>query len=189
MGHMPLPPPGDREHLHTRTITCEGYQREDGLWDVDGWMTDVKSYDFNSTDRGEVKAGTPVHGMGLRLTIDSDFRIHAVEAAMDYTPFSMCPAITPNFQRLVGLTLGPGFNNAVREALGGVEGCVHLVDLLRPMATTAYQLMAPIAYHAMKDREARGEGPRPFFIDQCHAWQADSEVTRAQFPSHYTGAP
>jgi len=185
---MPLPGPLERQLLHTRTIRCEGYAREDGLWDIDGWMTDTKAYDFTSTDRGEVKAGVPVHGMGLRLTIDSDMTIRAVDAAMDYTPFKMCPAITPNFQRLVGLSMAKGFNADVRKALGGTEGCVHLVDLLRPMATTAYQLLAPMAYKAMKDREARGEGPRPFFIDQCHAWQADGEVTQTQFPHHYTGA-
>lgn len=188
IGGMPLPAPPARALLHTRTIRCEGYRRDDGLWDIDGWMTDTKSYDFTSTDRGEVKAGVPVHGMGLRLTVDSKLTILGVDAAMDHTPFTMCPSIVPNFQRLVGLNMGKGFHAAVRAALGGVEGCVHLVDLLRPMATTAYQLLSPTAYKAFKDGEARGDSARPFFIDQCHAWRADGDVTRAQFPSRYTGA-
>lgn len=186
---MPLSSPAARERIHTRTITCEGYERDDGLFDIDGWLTDVKSYDFTSTDRGEVKAGVPVHGMGLRLTIDASLTIRAVAAAMDFTPFSMCPSITPNFQRLVGLNLGKGFTGAVREALGGTQGCVHLVDLIKPMATTAYQLLAPAGYKALKEKERRGALERPFFIDQCHAWKSDSEVTRAQFPSQYTGEP
>jgi hypothetical protein len=186
---MPLSPAGARERIHTRTITCQGYERDDGLFDIDGWLTDTKTYSFTSTDRGEVAAGVPVHGMGLRLTIDADLKIHAVAAAMDYTPFTMCPSITPNFQRLVGLRLGKGFAGAVREALGGTQGCVHLVDLLRPMATTAYQLLAPSAYKALKDKERRGEPVDAFFVGQCHAWKPDSEVTRRQFPSLYTGAP
>lgn len=184
---MPLTSPGVRESIHTRTITCEGFEREDGLFDIDGWLTDTKSYDFASTDRGEVKAGVPVHGMGLRLTIDKDLTIRAVAAAMDFTPFNMCPSITPNFQRLVGLNLGKGFSGVVREALGGTQGCVHLVDLLRPMATTAYQLLSPAGYKALKDAESRGELARPFFIDQCHAWKSDGDVTRSQFPSQFTG--
>jgi hypothetical protein len=184
---MPLTSPSARERIHTRTITCEGYEREDGLFDIDGWLTDAKSYDFTSTDRGEVKAGVPVHGMGLRLTIDDALTIHAVAAAMDYTPFNMCPSITPNFQRLVGLNLGKGFSGAVREALGGTQGCVHLVDLLRPMATTAYQLLSRAAYTAFKEQESRGEPVKPFFVNQCHAWKSDGEVTRDQFPSLFTG--
>lgn len=184
---MPLTSPDARERIHTRTITCEGYERDDGLFDIDGWLTDTKSYDFTSTDRGEVRAGVPVHGMGLRLTIDADLKIHAVAAAMDYTPYNMCPAIMPNFQRLVGLSLGKGFTGAVREALGGTQGCVHLVDLLKPMATTAYQLLAPITYKAFKTKESRGEPVKPFFVGQCHAWKTDSDVTRNQFPSLFTG--
>lgn len=188
MGEMPLPDPAARELLHTRTITCEGYQREDGLFDLDGWMTDVKSYDFSNTDRGEIKAGVPVHGMGLRLTIDRAMTIHAVEAVMDYTPFGMCPRITPNFQRLVGLSLGRGFTNAVRERLGGTEGCVHLVDLLRPMATTAYQLFSPFTYEENVAKSRRGEPVEAFFFNGCHAWREDGDVARDQLPSLYKGA-
>ena len=184
---MPLTPPSDRELVHTRKITCEGYERDDGLFDIDGWLTDSKTYDFQSTDRGEVKAGVPVHLMGLRITIDGALNIREVAAAMDHTPFNMCHSITPNFQRLVGLNLGKGFTSAVREALGGTQGCVHLVDLLRPMANTAYQLLSPKGYKALKDREARGEPVNAFFVNQCHAWKSDSEVTRSQFPSLYTG--
>ena len=184
---MPLTSPSEREPVHTRTITCEGFEREDGLYDIDGWLTDTKSYAYTSTDRGEVSAGVPVHGMGLRLTIDATLTIREVAAAMDYTPFNMCPSITPNFQRLVGLNLGRGFSDAVRQALGGTQGCVHLVDLLRPMATTAYQLLSPAGYKAFKDQEARGEPIKAFFLNQCHAWKSDGEVTREQFPSLYTG--
>lgn len=183
MGDMPLPDPAAREHLHTRTITCEGYQRDDGLFDIDGWMTDTKTYDFTNTDRGEITAGTPLHGMGLRLTIDTNYTIREVAAAMDHTPFNMCPSITPNFQRLVGLNLTRGFTNAVRERLGGTEGCVHLVDLLQPMATTAYQLMSPFTYGDKVAASRRGEPVDAFFMNGCHAWREDSEVSRDQFPS------
>jgi hypothetical protein len=180
---MPLSASSDRTHLHTRTIKCEGYQREDGLFDIEGWLTDTKTYDFKSTDRGEVKAGVPVHGMGLRLTIDRDMTVHGAEAAMDFTPFNMCPKITPNFQRLVGLNLSRGFTNAVRDRLGGIEGCVHLVDLLRPMATTAYQVLSPFSYDEKVEKSRRGEPVEAFFFNACHAWQEDGEIARDQFPS------
>ena len=103
---MPLPEPTfDRTLLHTRTVTCEGYEREDGLVDIDGWLTDVKTYDVPNQDRNGIPAGVPIHGMGLRMTISRDLIIRDIVAIQDYTPFALCPAITPAFKQLVGVSL------------------------------------------------------------------------------------
>ena len=72
---MPLSPPASRKHLHTRTVTCCGYQRDDGLWDIEGHLVDVKTYGFDNDHRGVVNAGEPVHEMWLRLIIDDDLEI------------------------------------------------------------------------------------------------------------------
>ncbi|MBO6784243.1 MAG: DUF2889 domain-containing protein, partial [Alphaproteobacteria bacterium] len=45
---MPLSPPAEREHIHTRTVECAGYRRTDGLWDIEGHLTDVKTYTFEN---------------------------------------------------------------------------------------------------------------------------------------------
>ncbi len=183
---MPLPAPQvARKLLHTRTITCRGCARADGRWDIDGWITDIKTYDVNNIDRNGIPAGEPVHGMGVRMTIDLDLNIHDSLAQTDYAPFSICPNITPNFARLTGLNLGKGFSKAVRNALGGIQGCVHLVDLLGPMATTAYQTLDSIRYKAMKEADQRGELTKPFFVDACHSWASNSDVVRREFPSVY----
>src|SRR5690348_7059853 len=100
---MPLSPAAPRQPIHTRTIALNGYRRDDGLWDIEGHLTDVKSYGFESEWRGEVKAGQPIHDMWLRLTVDDHLTIRAVEAVTDSSPYRVCPEITPNFQRLVGL--------------------------------------------------------------------------------------
>ena len=121
---MPLSEPAPRQHFHTRHVECHGYLRDDGLWDIEGRMVDTKTYSFPNRHRGEVAAGQPVHEMWLRLTIDDSMRIHEVEAVTDYGPFGMCPAITGNFKRLEGLTIGPGFRRAVRARVGGTAG-VH----------------------------------------------------------------
>ena len=67
---MPLSPSVEREPIHTRTVVCRGFRRADGLWDIEGHLTDIKSYDFESQFRGTVTSGTPVHQMWLRLTVD-----------------------------------------------------------------------------------------------------------------------
>jgi hypothetical protein len=79
---MPLPPPGDREKLHSRLYDLSGYRRADGLWDIEGRLTDTKTYDFPNEYRGSIGAGEALHDMWLRLTIDEDFKVHDVEAAI-----------------------------------------------------------------------------------------------------------
>jgi hypothetical protein len=40
---MPLSPPQERELLHSRDIVLRGYQRADGLYDIEAQLTDAKS--------------------------------------------------------------------------------------------------------------------------------------------------
>lgn len=182
---MPLSAPAPRKHLHTRTVACRGYQREDGLWDIEGHLVDTKTYGFHNRDRGEVPAGVPVHEMWLRLTIDERMLIHAVEAATDFAPYDMCPDITPRFEMLAGLRIGPGFHREVQKRVGGVHGCTHLVELLRPLATTAYQTLVPVRQREAADHE--GAPKRPRFLDSCHAHASDSPVVKSRWPAFYTG--
>jgi hypothetical protein len=190
---MPLSPAAPREHIHTRSIDCRGYRRADGLWDIDGHLTDTKTYGFSNHFRGELPPGAPVHDMWLRLTVDDKLVIHAVEAATEAGPYDVCPSIAPNFQRLVGPRIYPGFHKQVRDRLGGVQGCTHLVDLLGPLATTAYQTVFPYRAREDEERVARGEiaprslGRRPKLVDSSHAFASDGEVAKRYWPAFYTG--
>ena len=195
---MPLSDPAPREHFHTREVECRGFLRDDGLWDIEGHMTDRKTYSFPSDERGTVEAGTPVHDMWIRITVDDALEIKAIEAVTDAAPFGMCPAITPNFQRLVGLSIRPGFMPRVKQLLGGVHGCTHLVELMGPVATTAFQTVS--SSRARERRKARGlasspppkrdDQPRrrPRLLDTCHSFASDSPVVKRNWPEFYTGA-
>jgi len=188
---MPLSSPVPREHIHTRQVECRGYRRGDGLWDIDGHITDVKTYGFGSRERGEVEAGMPIHDMWIRLTIDDKLSIQAVEAVTDSSPYRICPNVTPNFQRLIGLSIGPGFGKQVRERLGGVEGCTHLVELLGPVGTTAFQTVMPMIEREKSERkkiQPQGELParkRPALLDTCYAFSSSGEVAKRQWPEFY----
>jgi hypothetical protein len=184
---MPLSEPAPREHFHTRQIQCRGFKRQDGLWDIEGHMTDVKSYAFTNPWRGEITPGTPLHQMWIRITVDHRLTIVAIEAVTDHGPFRVCPDIVPNFQRLEGLRIGPGFNKKVKELVGGTQGCTHLVELMGPIATTALQTMAG---QRRNDRPRDPDKPSrpPPLLDTCHAFARDGEVVRTRFPEFYTGA-
>ncbi|MGH7004137.1 MAG: DUF2889 domain-containing protein, partial [Alphaproteobacteria bacterium] len=210
---MPLPAPAPREHLHTRTVTCQGFLRQDGLWDIEGRIVDVKTYGFDNEWRGRVDAGTPVHEMLIRLTLDDRMEIKALATATDHSPFQICPDILPNFQRLVGLKIGHGFTREVRARLGGPEGCTHIVEMLQQVATVAYQTMVAERAKALRKVQkaqaaeaAAGAGAqppeaadpgtrtadkpkrRPVVVDTCHVWRSDGPLVKKYVPEFYTGA-
>ena len=188
---MPLPESSPRKHVHTRTITYKGYEREDELWDMEAHMTDTKTYKFSNDWRGEMQAGEPLHEMLLRVTIDDDFIIQNVIAVTDNSPFEMCPEIAPNYKALIGIRMGPGWRKAIRMQVGGVQGCTHLTELLFPMATVAMQTIWPLSRkRKRKEREGEAEkqqSRRPLILDTCHAWASDSQVVKQNTPKYYTG--
>jgi hypothetical protein len=181
---MTLTTPAARKPLHKRTVECTGYQREDGLYDIEGHLVDVKSYPTGNHDRGAIPAGEPLHEMWLRLTVDIDLNVVDVEANTVWGPYSICGDIAPNFRRLRGLAIKPGWTQKTRELLGGTQGCTHLVELLGPIATTAFQTV--YEERVRREREA-GVKKRPALIGSCHAWASDSPVIEARFPEYYTG--
>lgn len=186
-----LSDPAPRELLHLRDISLRGYQRADGLFDIEAHLTDTKTYGFPNVDRGgRIEAGEPLHEMRIRLTVDEHMTITACEAATLYGPHRMCPDITPNFARLAGLRIGAGFLKAARERVGGVHGCTHLVELLGQLGTTAFQTL--YAIRAKRAKEAARDGTLssrpPALLNTCHAYATDSPVVAARWPEYYTGA-
>ena len=181
---MPLPEPVPREPIHTRHVECRGFRRVDGWWDIEGRLIDTKAYPFANEFRGEIAPGVPVHEMWLRLTIDDRLLVRDVAAVTDAAPYGICPAITPAFASLKGLTIGRGWRRDVLARLGGVQGCTHLVELLWPLATAAYQTIYPIL---ARERPARDADRPPSHLDSCHALARDGAVVQAHHPRWYTG--
>lgn len=181
---MPLPPPAERRLLHRRTIVCRGYERADGAFDVDSSIEDVKAIGTPLADH-PVGPGEVIHGMSLRITVDSGLTLTDAVAVTDHAPFRVCGTITPNFRRLIGLRLVKGFTKAVRELVGGVQGCVHIVDLVGHAATVTYQTLG--RKRRQDALEAKGVTVKPALLNTCHAWATTSPVVKREFPAFYTG--
>ncbi|MBT4769887.1 MAG: DUF2889 domain-containing protein [Rhodospirillaceae bacterium] len=187
---MPLSAPSLRQPLHRRNIECCGFKREDGLYDIEARLTDTKAYDFPNEFRGEIKNGEPVHDMWIRLTVNADIEIITVEAVMDAFPYRICPDIEPTFKALEGLTIGPGWSRKVKQRIGGMKGCTHMVELLGPLATAAFQTIVPLRQRLEKTATSSqgtesGDEPPPPQIDSCHAYARDSEVVKKHWPQFY----
>ncbi len=182
---MGLPTPAAREKKHRRKIDCEGFLREDGLYDIDVHMVDTRTYDCGYADhhRGDmIRAGEPVHDMWLRFTIGLDFEIRDVQAVSVRTPFDVCPRAADSMRDLVGLRIGPGWLRLARERVGRDRSCTHLMDLLGPLAATAFQTL-----HAELDaREAaRPAREKPAILDTCLALSSSGEAVKKLWPEFY----
>jgi hypothetical protein len=181
-----------RELLHKRDFTFEGYLRADGHYDIEGRMTDRKTYAFPNDFRGEIKADEPLHDMRICVTIDATFKILDIVAQTAAGPFEVCPAITPAFTALKGAQIGRGWARLLREKFGGVHGCTHHIELLRTLATVAFQT---VHGEEMRRQRAGGtsastdllesNGKRPALIDTCHALAADGDVVKTRWPDFY----
>lgn len=180
---MALSKPNKRKPIHYRHIQCNGYLREDGLWDIEAHLTDDKGYPFPTLQRGVLQPGELVHELWLRLTLDNQLVIQDVEAAMPITPFSICSQIEDNYKRLKGLQIGRGWMQKAKELVGGVEGCSHLIELLRPMATTAIQAIYPYLNFSEDGRFPISNN----VLNSCHSFSDTNEIIQQFWPEKYRG--
>ena len=174
-----LEPTVPREPLHRRAIEIQGYKREDGLYDIEGHLVDTKPYDFKLA-AGVRPAGVPIHGMWLRITVDRSLTIVDAAAAMDAMPYvDHCDQIVPAYRLLVGLAIRPGYQQRVKELLGGVRGCTHITELASSLATATFQTMA--------GQRLQAADQRPFQIGRCHALAETAPAVARYYPKWYRG--
>jgi hypothetical protein len=181
---MPLPPADiAREPLHTRSIRVQSFVREDGQWDLEAELIDVKAYDFPNRDGSLHHAGEPVHHMHLRVTINAEFTITAAVAAYDAAPYGPhCTAIAPDYRDLVGMNLLRNFRQTVKDRYARTAGCTHLTELCYVLPTVAVQTMAN---KRREEQQRAGRTKRPFQLEGCHALRLDGAVAKEFYPEWY----
>ncbi|WP_044043781.1 DUF2889 domain-containing protein [Caballeronia insecticola] len=172
--------PSARRLIHTRHIECMGFERSDGLFDIEGRMRDTKAADADLLFK-TVPAGMPIHDMRIVVTIDAKLVIRQIVAHTDASPSRFCTEINHAYRSLEGLSIGAGFMKEVRSRLSGSKGCTHLTELLGPIATTAFQTLIGMR-RAVAPPNGADEGERAVqahpMIDTCHAWRAGGEVVK-----------
>lgn len=175
---MPLPAPDcARQASHQRTIQVSSFRRSDGLWDIEGHLSDVWPEPVPRSG-GVLPAGQAMHSMWLRLTLDRSATIVAVQAVTDAGPYDQaCSAINPAYLQLVGVQVARGWREAVRRLLGRTAGCTHLNELATVMGSAVQQAM-------WTDLQAPSD-VRPFSIDGCHALRSDGPQVAEFFPQWY----
>ena len=172
---MPLSTPASRQPQHLRDVRYRSFLRDDGLMDVEGELIDTKAHDIMLHGERRVPAGTPIHHMWLRVTIDREFRVTAIEAAMDDFPLGECPEALASLQSMVGVQMGRGWRMFIQERLGGTLGCTHLRELLVNMATAAFQT----DHSAFRTADP---AQPPAFLGQCRGWGFQGQAVARYYP-------
>jgi hypothetical protein len=164
-----------REELHYRKVDLRFLRRSDALYEVEGCLVDTKTHPFRGMlAEKETLPGEHLHDITVRLVLDSDLLVHAADAVMHATPFSICPGASRTLEPLVGLSIGAGWHKRIRELLGGAASCTHIVELLGPMATTAIHGLAPQRVATIGD--PGNDSQRRAWMNSCYAFAADREV-------------
>ena len=178
---MPLSAPQpSRRRIHTREVRYEGFRRDDGAYEVDARLTDVKDADYTLIT-GLRRTGEPVHQLSVRIAFDRHYIITAVEASSDWVPYpGACGEIAPAYKKLIGLSLMHGFRNALRDRLGGSEGCTHITEMLGGLPTAAVQMRAGEVHEV-----DIGGGGKPFQLDRCHALVTTGPTVRRYYAQWY----
>jgi len=169
----------NRRLVHTRSVQVQAYAREDGLWDLEATVRDVKERDV-PIDAGVRRAREAFHDMHLTVTINTGMQIIAAHATTQAAPYGRSCDTTPDlYQQLVGLNLLQGFRRAVRERIGGT-GCTHINELAAVLPTAAIQ--AFVGEVRLSDPDSPFKPPH---LDRCHALRSDGPVVAKYYPRWY----
>ncbi|HSV44379.1 MAG TPA: DUF2889 domain-containing protein, partial [Ramlibacter sp.] len=87
-------------------------------------------------------------------------------------------------QAMLGVTMGPGWRQAIEKALGNNRGCTHLRELLFNMATAAYQTIPSYQSHLRRLSGVPAEPltQPPYHLGKCIAWDFNGAVVQRYYP-------
>lgn len=180
---MPLSPPIPRKTVHHRLIDMQAFRRDDGLFDIEAHLVDTKPFPFaRVSSPAPLPAGEPLHDLWVRATVDANYVVHCIEAASDATPYPLCKEAQTTLQSLVGERMASGWSAKVKEKLRGAASCTHLMELLIPIATVAFQGIMGAAREGQTEVDVSKVEVR---LDSCYAYARNRSVVKTYWPKHY----
>src|SRR4051812_34895449 len=106
-----------RTLLHRRTVAFDGYQRDDGAFEVEARLKDITAVP-TTMPFGDLETGATIHSMHVTMTVEPDLVIREVRALTETGATPYCGGSDAAYASLAGLKIAPGFKQAVRERVG-----------------------------------------------------------------------
>ncbi len=146
-----------------REMTVEATATEDGQLAFTAVLRDRWRDDTGNEEE--------IHGYEVRLVAEPpDLTVVLVDVRPRFLPFPDCPAAALAARQLVGLRLTKGFRAGATAALGGVEGCTHLLTLV--LAIWSHQVVTKYMV-TRRDDGSHPDGTPDFeqIADVCSGWR------------------
>jgi hypothetical protein len=166
------------EKIHTRRIEIATYDcGRDGII-VEGNLKDDRLQAVFRPDGRQVSPGR-VHHMIIRMRVRGpDLTIEDIEVEMPTVPYEECIETLTSLEPVKGMQIASGFTNEVKELVGGVKGCAHLVALLVSMASAAVQGAWTAVSRRPADQSGYLDRALESIVDTCRVWRRDGPKFR-----------
>jgi hypothetical protein len=169
-----------KTHIHKRNISVDTFETGDGSIMVEGKLRDDRLMpSFVYSTRKFMEPGV-IHDIAVRLTISLPrLLIEKAEADMRHVPSDVCREVITSVERLVGLEIKHGFTQNVIDSMGGIQGCVHMTNLILAMGSAAVQ--GQWAYYSRKRGDSIMKLPKfdpSLVINSCWLWREDGEYIK-----------
>ena len=177
------PHPAKRRQTHLRRITCEAFERDDGLIDIEGLLIDTKPTTIDLLTGKKVAPAEPIHQMRVRLTVNRECLIVDALAFSEHNPYPECADAEAAYRKLIGMRIEPGFTQEVKRLFRGTGGCTHLSEMISPLASTVFQVLWADSDFGSSEPGIGGQRSSP--LGGCHALRLNGQIVRTYFPLHY----
>jgi hypothetical protein len=166
------------QKIHTRQIDIATYEGASDSIIVEGILRDERLLD-NYRPTGEIYPPGTIHHMIIRIEVKGpDLIIDDIEVEMPTIPHSACIETLECLAPIKGMPIVSGFTNKVKDLVGGIKGCCHLLSLLTAMAPAAVQG----AWSAMAREPIDPEIYMPMALGRvkntCWVWREDGPLMK-----------
>lgn len=164
--------------IHTRQIEVSTYDYDQNILLVEGRLKDDR---FNQIYRptGETSPPGTVHHMIIQMKVRRpEFTIEDIDVEMPTVPQEECPDTRTSLEPVKGMRITSGFTVRVKELVGGVKGCAHLVALLTAMAPATIQGGWAAMAQKPSDPVKYFERTMKVVINTCRVWRADGTFVK-----------
>jgi hypothetical protein len=135
-----------RQLVHGRRLVCRAYRRDDGRWDIEGRLVDVKTCDVR-LGGVQVAAGDPYRALALTVTVDDTQTIRDARVEVDVVtagPAAGARAAAA-WETLPGRRIDALFAAETMARFARAADCPHLAELFGAVIATARETVpAPL---------------------------------------------
>lgn len=167
-------------HIHKRNISVDTFETGDGTIMVEGKLKDDRLQPSVLYSTRKFTEPGVIHDIVVRFTVSLPrLLIEKAEADMRHVPHDVCREVVTSVKRLVGLEIKHGFTQKVIDSMGGIQGCIHMNNLILAMGSAAVQ--GQWAYYSRKRDNSPMKVPKfdpSLLVNSCWLWREDGDYTK-----------